>query len=250
MFNFNKKEEPIISFVSTVPGLTELEEVLPRKSSEFIPKWWKDMPRISNDEYKAPTAKICPSFTDYFSQGYIVPAWSDFELTYNKESDLWSADFPSSNYYEGKYSWGIHSNNQFLNHADFKFQGQSPSMVFKGDSPWKVITKPGWSVMQLPLFYHFDNPLTALPGIIDTDIMHDLNIQMLYYGEGETIKIKRGEPLAQYIPFKRNKDISFEIREQDENDIKKLQIQEAYLHTKMRNTGAYRRAQKNRDNKL
>lgn len=246
MFGFNKKEEPVIKFVCTVPGLLDVEEVLPKKASSYIPEWWRSTPRkVSlNDGHELVSVKSCPSFTDYFSQGYILPAWSDFNLQYDAADDYWNADF--ANLKKEYYDWGIHPNPQFLDHVTPMFQGKSPTMVFKGNSPWRILTKPGWSVMQVPLFYHFDNDLTALPGIIDTDIMHEVNIQMLYFGEGKKINVKRGQPLVQYIPFKRE-DVEIEISYENDFFREKMNSQIAKISTKFLGSGGYRLAQKERD---
>jgi hypothetical protein len=53
------------------------------------------------------------------------------------------------------------------------------------------------------MFYHFEKDFSVLPGIIHTDIHHEINQQVLYHGEGREVFIPRGTPLAQYIPFKR-----------------------------------------------
>lgn len=247
----DSKKEPIIKFISTVPGLLDVKEALPQKANNFIPSWWKDMPRKINLESneEVATAKGCPSFTDYFSQGYILPAWSDFGLEYDTDTDVWYSESAKSPTDENWYSWTIHSNPQFLDHVKPMFQGQSPTMVFKGNSPWRIITRPGWSVMQVPLFYHFNNDLLAMPGIVDTDIMHEVNLQMLYFNKNKgPIRVKRGQPLVQYIPFKRNKDVSMELGYIDKSIQKKIDAQNAKINTKFLGSGSYRIAQRQRDN--
>jgi hypothetical protein len=53
------------------------------------------------------------------------------------------------------------------------------------------------------MFYHFEKEFSVLPGVIHTDVHHELNQQVLYHGTGGEVFIPRGTPLAQYIPFKR-----------------------------------------------
>lgn len=45
MFDFFNKDEdePVISFVSTVPSLLDIERALPRKMNQDIPSWWKKL---------------------------------------------------------------------------------------------------------------------------------------------------------------------------------------------------------------
>lgn len=248
MFSFkNKDEDPVISFIAMQPGMLGLPDILPRRSGKFSPSWWNDTPRHSNINGELlETVRHCPSFVDYFSQGFILPAWTDADISYDKGIDSWKVDEPQ--YFgnvEKSYGWGVHPHYQFIDHVDSSFFGRSPDIVFKAESPWKIITKPGWGVLQLPLFYHFDNDFLAMPGIIDTEFQHEVNIQMLYFGDGEKISIKRGDPLVQYVPFKKTKPVDFEARYPNPDDLKKLDVQAARLSSKFSMSSSYRIAQSN-----
>lgn len=242
IFNFTKNEDPIISFVSMQPGLLDIKDALPKRSNKFIPKWWQDMPGQSVDHG---TVKSCPSFVDYFNQGFVMPAWTDAKVSYNQEKDYWNVKEPEYTSDDRKsYEWTIHSHDQFLNHVDIEMFGKKPTIIFKANSPWRIITKPGWSVMQLPLFYHFDNDLVAMPGIIDTEIQHQINVQMLYFGDGKEITVKRGDPLVQYIPFRKDKALDFDIRYPTQKDISKFSSMSTRLSSMFNSGLSYRLAQK------
>lgn len=204
-------------------------------------------PRLFENSEDKPTVKACPSFTDYFSQGFVLPAWTDVKASYSVSKDYWSLDYPG-HIDDNLYNWGIHFNGQFLDYVDAKFYGKKPTLVFKANSPWRIITKPGWSVLALPLFYHFDNPLVAMPGIIDTDTVHQANIQLFYFDDDKTINIKQGDPLIQYIPFKRNDVVkSFDVRSATTKDQAKISKAETSIDTKFINSGTYRKMQIERD---
>jgi hypothetical protein len=239
---FKKENTPIISFASLLPGLRDIPGASPYPAIQGIPSWWKEVPRKVKEGPL--TVKTCPSFVDYFSQGFILPAWEDAILKYDSDADYWNVATQMGN--TDTHRWSIHGTDQFLGHVDVSVNNLKPTMVFKADSPWRIFTKPGWSVLQVPLFYHFDNNFTALPGIIDTDIVHEANVQLLYFGNGEDIKIKRGQPLVQYIPFKREKH-SFDVRDATEKDIEKYNKSRTALYTKFMGSGSYRAAQKHRD---
>jgi hypothetical protein len=234
---FRKSDK--IQFISTVEGLESIEDCLPRPAKHFIPQWFKDIPSNANS---GSTVKSCPSFSDYFSQGYIVPMWSDVQLTHNDES--WEWQTPMS-----KFSWGIHGNAQFLDYKDASFNGIQAEFVFKADCPWRIITPPGWSVLQLPLFYHFNKEWSVLPGIIDTDIHHEINQQFLYHGNGNPVNIKFGEPVALYIPFKRSNKLKHEILYQTDKHKKLFNMQEIRLFQSLKPNGVYRKLQRKRDKK-
>jgi hypothetical protein len=90
-------------------------------------------------------------------------------------------------------------------------------MDVKLDCPWAIHTKPGYSLMWLPMLYH-DKNYQALPGIIDTDLILNRNPINIMLKEPVTTLIKMGEPLVQIIPFKREvvTAVSREYTERDE----------------------------------
>ena len=57
-------------------------------------------------------------------------------------------------------------------------------------------------MLQLPMFWHFNPNFTVAPGVIWTDIHHEINQQMMFHKKGR-IRLERGTPLAQYIPIRR-----------------------------------------------
>ncbi len=232
---FGKSDK--IQFISTVEGLESIEECLPRPAKHFIPKWFKDIPSKIDGSV---TVKNCPSFPDYFSQGYIVPMWCDSRIKFDETNWFWETAID-------KFSWDIHGKQQLLDHTKTKFNGIDSQFVFKAISPWRVITPPGWSVLQLPLFYHFNQEWSVLPGVIDTDIHHGINQQVLYHGNGKEIIIKRGDPFVLYIPFKRSNKINHIVKYQTEKNKKTFQKDLLDLSSKFFPSGVYRERQRKRD---
>ena len=230
---FGKSDK--IQFISTVEGLESIEECLPRSAKNFIPQWFKDIPNTIDG-----TVKVCPSFPDYFSQGYIIPMWSDAKLIFKDNAWSWRTpiDF---------FNWDIHLNEQFLDYKKTTFNGIDGQFVFKTICPWEIITPPGWSVLQLPLFYHFNQEWSVLPGVIDTDIHHTINQQVLYHGNGKEIIIKMGDPFVLYIPFKRSSKLKHSIRYQTKDDIKNNKIKKLIINNSFSPNGSYRKIQRKRD---
>jgi len=236
MFNLRSDK---IQFISTVEGLESIEECLPRPAKHFIPKWFKDMPSSVNG---GATVKVCPSFPDYFSQGYIIPMWTDARLTVKDEFARFEL---SSN----RFSFETHANPQMLDHTKTTFNGIEGQFVFKTNCPWRIITPPGWSVLQLPLFYHFNQEWSVLPGIIDTDIHSEINQQILYHGNGKEVTIKCGDPFVLYIPFKRSDKLNHEVRYQTQEEHKRFQKDTLILSQLFIPNGTYRKLQRKRDKK-
>ena len=232
---FGKSDK--IQFISTVEGLESIEECLPRPAKHFIPEWFKDI-----SSHIPMSVKVCPSFPDYFSQGYIIPMWSDVILKNNDQG--WEYETGTK-----LFDWSIHPNHQFIQYNNANFLGVEGQFVFKANSPWRIITPPGWSVLQLPLFYHFNQEWSILPGVIDTDIHHEINQQVLYHGNGKEVQIKMGDPFVLYIPYKRSNKMKHEIRHNTIDDVKKFQIGNLIYNGLFHPNGKYRELQRKRDNK-
>lgn len=235
-----------IEFVSTVEGLDQIEECRPKPSKNYIPEWFKNIPnKIYGPlgEIKGlgdKTVKRCPSFPDFFSQGYVLPMWTDTVLSANKDSFNYNIS-------SDKFKWETHPNNQLLDYVDGYFNGVKAQYVFKAICPWKIITPPGWSVLQLPLFYHFNQKWSVLPGVVDTDIHNDINQQVLYHTYDEQIFIERGQPFALYIPFKRKENLGLNVRYQTKEDEYMFTSRLLNYHTLFKPTGLYRKLQRLRD---
>jgi hypothetical protein len=213
---FFKKERPVIKFVSTVPGLEKIKDIQPVPAKEFYPKWWKDVP-FHDKKSDVYTVKSCPAMPDYFSQGFILPMWADTKLEYDPQTTVYRWDTARPGL---PYKWDIHPNSQFIDHVDeVSHQGSKGNFIFKAESPWKVITPKGYSLLQLPVFYHFNNQFSVLPGILRSDIHHEISQQVLVHGQGKvSIEIPRGTPLVHYIPIKREEfDLDIHLATNEEH---------------------------------
>ena len=231
-----KNKKPLIQFVSTVEGLDLLEDVAPKPAKSYVPDWFKNMPNHQG------SVKQCPALPDFFSQGFVIPMWMDSDLVFDSETSQWGTG--SSPLFQ---DWTAHGNQQLLDYANAKSATkQNAKFVFKAICPWKIITPPGYSVMQLPLYYDFNSDFSVLPGIIDTDIHHEINQQVLFVSNEKKITIKRGDPLAVYIHFKRTK-YEMQTRAADEKDIKKFKSGDLFLSSVFVGNGAYRKMQRQRD---
>lgn len=233
VYNMNNIQ---VEFITTVAGLDKVEECLPKSSSNFLPDWWRQVPSDRSKQYIDPeyagTIKGCPSFSDYFSNGFIIPMWCDTVLQYNKDLNMYSWNTP-----DAEFQWDIHNQDQFLNYTDFNFLNSKVTSIFKAICPWKIITPPGYSMYQMPLYYHSDNRFSVMPGIIDTDKHHIVNQQVMIMGE-DPIFIPRGTPFVQYIPFERKK---YKIIQREANikDLKKINGSKMQIATKFMGSSEY-----------
>ena len=272
---FKKKERPKITFWPKVPGLEEITPVKPHIKS--IPSWYRRIPMWTygesslnkdndpkinkqfQEEYddpmipswkkqtniKAATVRKCPAIQDYWKTGYVVPMWSDVHLEIQENKDQVMDDYkwetPSD-----EFKIDLHHNDQFIKHLTKKEKENSGiKFIWKFVCPWFCKTPPGYSVLQLPMTYEVENEFKVLPGIIDTDIHHEINQQVAVYRYGQ-ITIKRGTPLCMYIPFKRE-EFDFACIAETPELKRSYRLDQLYIFTKfpgMDKVGAYQEKQK------
>ena len=196
---FKKNKEPYLKFINLYPNQLNSQELAPTPYKKNLPYWWNDMPSINNN---VQTIKECPSFPDLFSHGYVIPMWTDIILQYDEEKE----QIKTSKKIDDVFPfWEGHSVDQFPIISDLKIGDRDIEGISKITCPWSIITPKGYSTMIMPLFYNFTQDWTVLPGIIDTDIFHQINCPMLLHAKKEEITFKKGIPLFAVFPFKRTK---------------------------------------------
>ena len=206
---------PKIKWWSQIP---HMEKVMPpQPARKFFPQWYKNIksPQVTETLYNI---KACPSFPLWLQQGYVVPAWCDILLMYDKETTnfRWLTPNPG-------YQMRAHPNEQFVPYVPDHIKNDI-AFILKTECPWRMMTPEGYSTMQLNMYYEYSRLFEVLPGIIPTDIWHQLNQQLIIkkstfeklgedsrtYPGHKYIKIVKGTPLAVYVPFKRE-DYEHEI---------------------------------------
>jgi hypothetical protein len=239
-----KKENPKIEFISRIEFLKDIEEIRPQPANKFIPQWWKEMPWDNNLEqsrYRAEGGSVrqCPMFPELFSSGYILPMWADTTLFYRDGEWGWKSGSVGS-----PFKVSIFQSEQFLDKSEYKMNGVNATALFQLHNPWQIKTSKGYSLLQIPLFYHFNNEFSVMPGNYDGNVVNTDKLEIAYHGNGKEIFIKRGTPLAQFIPYKKEKIdlVVRDITEQDKQDTSKLNVQRSVMfknwYSQNRNRGS------------
>jgi len=234
-----KKQTPKITWWTDQRHNGLIYNTPPVSATKCFPKIFKDMPP-SNPDISFPTAKKCPAFIDLYKHAYIIPMWCDVILTYDVQGYRWET--PTD-----EFSLDIYGHNQFLDYLPMSKKDWH--FVWKFHCPWFLKTPKGYSVLQLPLTYEFNPDFEVLSGVIDTDIHHEVNQQVVQKRVG-TIEIHKGTPLCMYIPFKREKFEAEAVLETEELWISKIKNYWNMVTTfgnKKSRPSAYREAQRKRD---
>ena len=204
--------------------IKNMEQVMPpQPAKEFYPKWFKDIKttQVTETIYNI---KACPSFPSWFQQGYVIAAWCDIVLHYNKITERFGWKTPNE-----KYQMTFHPNEQLVPFLPDHIKNDI-AFILKTVCPFRIKTPKGYSTMQLNMYYEYSTLFEVLPGIIPTDIWHQMNQQVIIkkssferYGKeslnergSKYITITKGTPLAAYVPFKRE-DYKHEIISYSDN---------------------------------
>ena len=202
-----------IIFTTELEGLMEFPELYPQPASKYIPEWYKKLPtevKLKNDFNSKvipnlKTIKTCPSFADIFKEGFVL--LSPCDLYFRIDNDgFWQWQTPDPD-----IKIDVHEDEQFVNY----FKEKNVRKVFKLVSPWYAITPKGWSIRQVPNIYDFNKDWQVAYGILNSDVEHELNQQIIYTSDKNEILIKKGSVLNYIVPFKRNETLNYEVKKAD-----------------------------------
>jgi hypothetical protein len=193
-----------ILFTDTV-GISK--EYAPKPASTMIPDWYKKTESYMGGEkttngYGAMTATVkrCMPVFDAISSGYFLVTHTDVSV---KQIAL---DESNPDKKTPWFEWAS------LNAIQFHPIQQAPlhpsttgSDIPKWINPWSIKTPKGYSSLFIAPMHH-NNIFVALPGVVDTDTYTSpINIVFALADPNFAGLIPAGTPIAQVIPFKREK---------------------------------------------
>lgn len=203
-----KNKSVQVTFVTEHEGFDNIKELRPYPASEYMPEWFKQVPSevklaegdnsISDHvRKKIPnirTVKLCPSFSDIYNEGFILPAPCDIWMRVEEDGE-W--EYRLSN---PSFSMEDHGNNQYVNHVN-----NDVKHIFKLTYPYNIIVPDGYSIRQVPMIYDYNPDWHVAYGVVESDKAPEVSIQILYTSKENEVLIKAGTPLVYYVPFKRTK---------------------------------------------
>ena len=192
------KQKPIIEFY-THPDMHGVIPV-PKSAGKCIPDWFKKIPQElhTKDRFNNPamTAKKCLPLLDAMTLGYVIPLAGDTRIKTNHDCSMIKADGPP-NFKTVEF----HSVDQIGGKSGPGF----PAPPVKFINRWVIKTRPGWSVLILPVINDINNHFTCLAGVVDTDkYPKEINFPAIWHTPNFEGSFKAGTPLVTVIPFKRN----------------------------------------------
>lgn len=182
----------------------------PTPAARSLPEWYRKMSKYTSGTRQKPTMadegksnltlKNCPPFLDAMMFGYMVTlpcdvqvkkvAAQQYELVWSASIDLVEA----------------HAISQTIGYPS---ESGVPLSALKWIFTWGIETPPGYSVLVTHPQNRFDLPFRTLSGVVDTDSYHsaiNFPFEMVdHLVPSEEFIIPAGTPIAQIIPFRRDK---------------------------------------------
>jgi hypothetical protein len=182
---------------------TQSNLVLPQPASKFVPNWYQNMESYINKEKKPTgsgntdsTIKKCMPVFDAFTAGYIITTPADVWVTIKEIDGIKTQYFEWSSY----SLVAFHAIEQAPTHPSKK-----PYSYPKFMNPWSIKTPKGYSTLFVQPF-HRESVFTILEGVVDTDTYTAaVNFPFVINDPSFEGLIPVGTPMAQVIPFKRDR---------------------------------------------
>ncbi len=168
----------------------------PQPASRFIPEEYKKLGRFTDNNFHAPTVKTCMPFLDSLTAGYIIPFDQDYVVDpIETDFTVWPANKKPQD------DFGFHNKAQ-LPESWKKYSGDNAGKFM---NKWLIKTPPGYSCLFIKPMNRIEERFDIIPGIVDTDnYINTINFPFILRKRDKQFLIKKGEPMIQVIPFKRD----------------------------------------------
>ena len=237
------KKEPKVIFQATIPGIDTIMPIIPAR--DYKPKWLANArsdfsKKLAGGYPSSPTNSIhkCPGIMDLLSSGWIVRAWQDFTIETNGDGNnfQWKSTVNAKDF-RPVPDIGFLPGHLILDYMPKRID--TLNTIIKFQAPWLATVPKGWSLVFMPMLYSDDGRFTNCPGILDTAMDKQLNIQIFWHALNSTEVIRAGTPLAHLVLIPTEQAMDMEIRPYNEST-KAEQFTEMYKSA-TRYLGDYKR---------
>jgi hypothetical protein len=164
----------------------------PKPASRFIPEEYKKLQRFDQGNYHLPTVKTCMPFLDSLQMGYIIPFDQDYVI--DPVENEFTVTPPNRKNTDFNYHFKVQLPKEW----------QNLSTPGKFHNKWLIKTPPGYSCLFLQPMNRIEERFKIIEGVVDTDDYANLiNFPFILKKRDKQFLIKKGEPMVQVIPFKR-----------------------------------------------
>jgi hypothetical protein len=174
----------------------------PEPISKDLPSWFKKQSSYKDNDptpengRRHSTVKRCPAIFDLMVSGYVLKCPVDVYI--DATGDKLSVQFPNG------IGQRVTGNHDLLQYDEMPIDDSYTRELLRLNLIWLVSTPKGYSSLFLSPQFSDITFIQAIPGIIDTDEYMSDGLFSFLIKKGFKGEIKRGTPLIQVIPFKRD----------------------------------------------
>ena len=166
----------------------------PQPASRFVEPAYKKLGRFESKNLHNATVKTCIPFLDSMTAGYIIPFDQDYVV------DPVENDFSVTPANKEQFNFGFHSKAQLPKEWHKKTGEYAGKFINK----WLIKTPPGYSCLFIHPMNRSEDRWKILEGVVDTDnYVNVINFPFILKKRDEQFLIKKGDPMVQLFPFKR-----------------------------------------------
>jgi len=166
----------------------------PKPASRYIPEEFKKLQRFKEGNLHIKTIKTCVPFLDSLTMGYIIPFDQDYLVDPTEE------DFSVTPANLQQDDFGFHNQAQLPT----DWQKTAGENAGKFHNRWLIKTPPGYSCLFIKPMNRVESRFDIISGVVDTDTyINTINFPFVLNKRDEQFLVKKGEPMVQVIPFKR-----------------------------------------------
>ena len=166
----------------------------PQPASRFIPDEYKKLKRFKENNLHNPTVKTCVPFLDSLTMGYIIPFDQDYLV------DPVEDDFAVTPANKEQSDFGFHNQTQLPE----EWKETTGKNAGKFHNKWLIKTAPGYSCLFIKPMNRIETRFDIIAVVVDTDTyINTINFPFILNKRDQQFLIKKGEPMVQVIPFKR-----------------------------------------------
>lgn len=207
-----------------MPGVEFAHPVIKSQSYSF--DWFKKASadyrsKLSNHSVQPNNFLVsttrCPGLHNFFKSGFIITNPIDFVIETRKDKPggfKWHCPFNAV--FDGREYIGSHNPDQLYDLMPFR--EDTLSSLIKVHTRWRMTSSSDILFLQLPIAYPDHNLFTAAHGIIDPQMLLEINVQLFWHKLDGIHLVKAGTPLCHLIPIPRDFSVDFSVEQFTKED--------------------------------
>jgi|TARA_B110000503_G_scaffold127178_1_gene196601 hypothetical protein len=216
---FFKKKKPWVRFTNAMAGAEIAHPVITAQSYNF--DWYKaaaadyrkrqsERTETQNLNNHLVSTTRCPGLHQLFKTGFIITNPIDFTIETKKDSPgLFRWESAVNAEFGGKDYIGAHVPEQLYQFMPFR--EDTLSSLVKVNTQWKMYSSADIVFLQLPIAYPDHNMFTAAHGMLDPQIVFEINVQLFWHKLEGIHLVKAGTPLCHLVPIPRNLLVDMQV---------------------------------------